>query len=103
LKNKSEYFNISENDIINVKATKVVGYLPMLDSSFIFQRTIGSKYLKKSESKNQPFSKYFKILKEPLVFMKGSMEFFPSSLNFKKFASLEPMQAQQIILLSSQF
>ncbi len=37
------------------KLPRQQGILPMLGSSFIFQRTIGSKYLKTSESKNQPF------------------------------------------------
>jgi hypothetical protein len=54
----------------------------MLDSPFIFQRTIGSKYFEKIGIKEPALSKYFKILKELLVFMKEPMEFFPGSLNF---------------------
>jgi hypothetical protein len=54
----------------------------MLDSPFIFQRTIGSKYFEKIRIKEPALSKYFKILKESLVFMKEPMEFFPGSLNF---------------------
>ncbi len=102
-KKKSEHFNISENNIINVKATKLVGYLPMLGSSFIFQRTIDSKYLKKSESKNQPFPSISKSSKNHWFSWKNQWNSFQVLLNFSNLASLEPMWVLQIILLSSQF